>query len=164
MSGKALLIGAAVIVLALGVVGAAFATGMDFSNVGVLQTFIFPVHIEIPAIAAGVDIKPETLQKQSAGQAVTVFIELPQGYDVADIDVATIRLCFGEVPCEDGGVAPDGAPGAKHGVSGLKVTFDRTEVIALVADVPPPATVTFTVSGKGSSWIFAGSDTVELID
>ena len=37
MSGKALLIGIAVIVLALGVMGAAFATGMDFSNVGALS-------------------------------------------------------------------------------------------------------------------------------
>jgi len=37
MPGKALLIGAAVIVLALGVMGAAYATGMDFSNVGALS-------------------------------------------------------------------------------------------------------------------------------
>jgi len=38
MSGKAIMIGIAVIVLALGVVGAAFATGMDFSNVGALSS------------------------------------------------------------------------------------------------------------------------------
>ena len=38
MSVKVLLIGAAVITLALGVMGAAFATGMDFSNVGVLSS------------------------------------------------------------------------------------------------------------------------------
>lgn len=38
MSGKVLLIGIAVIVLALGVMGAAFATGMDFSNVGALSS------------------------------------------------------------------------------------------------------------------------------
>ena len=37
-SAKALLIGAAVIVLALGVMGAAYATGMDFSNVGALSS------------------------------------------------------------------------------------------------------------------------------
>ena len=38
MSGKVLLIGIAVIVLALGVIGAAFATGMDFSNIGALSS------------------------------------------------------------------------------------------------------------------------------
>jgi len=38
MSRKALLLGAAVIVLALGVMGAAFATGMDFFNVGALSS------------------------------------------------------------------------------------------------------------------------------
>jgi hypothetical protein len=38
MSRKALLIGLTVIVLALGVVGAAYATGMDFSNIGALSS------------------------------------------------------------------------------------------------------------------------------
>ena len=38
MSGKVLLIGIAVIVLALGLMGAAFATGMDFFNVGALSS------------------------------------------------------------------------------------------------------------------------------
>ena len=38
MSKKALLIGVAVTVVALGVIGAAFATGMDFSNVGALSS------------------------------------------------------------------------------------------------------------------------------
>ncbi len=38
MPAKALLIAAAVIVLALGAVGAAYATGMDFSNVGALSS------------------------------------------------------------------------------------------------------------------------------
>ena len=38
MSAKPLLIGAAIIALALGVVGAAYATGMNFSNVGALSS------------------------------------------------------------------------------------------------------------------------------
>jgi hypothetical protein len=38
MSKKALLIGVAVIVLALGGIGAAFATGMTFSNIGALSS------------------------------------------------------------------------------------------------------------------------------
>lgn len=38
MQKKALLIGVAAIVLALGAIGAAFATGMDFSNIGALSS------------------------------------------------------------------------------------------------------------------------------
>lgn len=38
MSARPLLIGIMVMVLALGVIGAALATGMDFSNVGVLSS------------------------------------------------------------------------------------------------------------------------------
>jgi hypothetical protein len=38
MSRKPLLIAVAVVVLALGAIGAAFATGMDFSNVGALSS------------------------------------------------------------------------------------------------------------------------------
>jgi len=156
------------LVLSAATVGAAASVEVDG---GVLQVFRFPVHIEIPAIAAEVDIKPESLQKKSEGQAVTVFIELPQGYDVADIDVGTIRLCLGTFPCDAGWVAPDGAPGAKpkvgdhdgDGVSDLKVTFDRASVVALLGNVEPPATITLTVSGKVDSHIFAGSDTVRLI-
>jgi len=38
MSGKAIMTGIAVIVLALGEIGTAFATGMDFSNIGALSS------------------------------------------------------------------------------------------------------------------------------
>jgi len=38
MSGKAIMVGILIIVLALGVMGAAYATGMDFSNVGALSS------------------------------------------------------------------------------------------------------------------------------
>ena len=38
MSGKAILIGIILIVLALGAIGAAYATGMDFSNIGALSS------------------------------------------------------------------------------------------------------------------------------
>ena len=138
---------------------------------GILQVFSYAVDIEIPPISAEVDIKPESLQKKSAGQPVIAFIELPPQYDVTDIDVGTVRLCLGTVPCDAGGVTPDGAPGAKpkvgdhdgDGIADLKISFGRCEVIALVSDIRTPATVTFTVSGKVGNYIFAGSDTVRLV-
>ena len=49
MSKKALMIGVAVIVLALGVVGAASATGMTFSNVGALSSHQYSVPPKVNA-------------------------------------------------------------------------------------------------------------------
>jgi hypothetical protein len=131
-----------------------------------LAAFNLPANIP-PPVAATIDIKPESLQKKSQGQSVTVYIELPPGYDVHNIDVDSIRLCY-----ETGWVARDGAPGAKPEVGDydnddipdLKVTFNRAEVISLVRGVTTPATVTFTVLGKVGEDGFRGSDTVKLVD
>jgi hypothetical protein len=140
-------------------------------NGGTLQVFTYPV--DIGPIPASVDIKPESLQKKSRGAPVIAFIELPSGSDAGNVQPGSVRLCLGPGPCGDG-VAPDGPPGAKpkvgdhdgDGIPDLKVTFDRAAVIALVADVTPPATVSFTVSGivDPPSVILAGSDTVKLVD
>jgi len=156
--------------------GAAFATGMDFSNVGALQGFTLPVSIEVLDVHATVDLKPQSLQKKSQGHPFTAFIELPEGYDVCDIVVDTVKLCrdrnengtFDEGEC----LLHDGPPGGKpqigdydgDGIPDLKVTFGRAEVIALVSDVATPATVTFTVSGTVVGCTFSGTDTVKLID
>jgi len=135
----------------------------------------FSVATSFEPIAATVDIKPESLQKKSRGAPVIAFIELPSGSDASNIQPDSVRLCLGlgPGPCADG-LAPDGPPGAKpkvgdhdgDGIPDLKVTFDRAAVIALVADVTPPATVSFTVSGivGPPDLIFAGSDTVKLVD
>lgn len=156
-----------VVILAT-VTGAAAALEVDG---GTLQTFVFPVSIEPPCLDATVDIKPDALQTKSQGQPVMAYIELPEGHDVADVDVTTVRLCCGIALCGDESVAPDGPPGAKpqlgdydgDGIPDLKLSFDRSEVIALVTDVSPPANVTFTVSGVVKSLTFAGSDTVKLL-
>jgi hypothetical protein len=138
---------------------------------GTIQDWSFPV--DLGSIPASVDIRPESLQKKSRGAPVIAFIELPAGSDASNIQSASVRLCLGPSPCDDG-AAPDGPPGAKpkvgdhdgDGIADLKVTFDRAAVIALVADVTPPATVSFTVSGivDPPGHIFAGSDTVKLVD
>jgi len=155
-----------VVILAT-VMGAAAALEVDG---GTLQTFVFPVSIERLYLDATVDIKPDALQKKSQGQPVMAYIELPEGHDVAEVDVSTVRLCCGTAPCGDDGVRPDGSPGAKpevgdydrDGIPDLKVTFDRAEVIELVADVMPPQTVTFTVSGTVASKVFVGSEVVRI--
>ena len=47
---------------------------------------------EAGPITATVDIDPDTLNLKSKGKWITAYIELPSGYDVADIDVATVML------------------------------------------------------------------------
>jgi hypothetical protein len=43
-------------------------------------------------ITAEVNFYPETLNKHSKGKYVLVTIELPEGYNVTDIDISTIKL------------------------------------------------------------------------
>lgn len=130
---------------------------------GVLQVFRLRAEIDLSSLRVTVDIKPETLEKRLQGEPVIAFIDLPDGYDEADIEVSTVRLCWGTDPCATG-VAPGSTPPARVVGGRLRVGFDRAAVLALVADVPPPATVTFTVSGRLSSGRpFQGSDTVMLV-
>ncbi|NPV07871.1 MAG: hypothetical protein HPY83_07915 [Anaerolineae bacterium] len=158
-------------------------------NGGCIQAFVIDVTVQLPtatstpactptatpeptAIAADLDLKPESLEKKSQGSPVTAFIELPPEHDVAQIDVTTLLLCLQE-PFAGGCVPPDGLPGGgkpkvgdadKDGIPDLKVTFDRAAVIGLVADIQPPADVVFTVSGLVDGRPFAGRDTVRLVD
>jgi hypothetical protein len=131
-----------------------------------LAAFSFPANLPAP-VPAIVDIKPETLQKTSKGQPVTVYIELPPGYDVHDISVDSVRFCY-----MTGSIAHDGAPGAKpeigdydhDGIPDLKITFGRGEVINLVSGVATPSAVTFTIMGMVGQDGFSGSDMVKLLD
>lgn len=131
-----------------------------------LGIFFLPVTPPSPIVAT-VDIKPESLQKRSHGASVLAFIELPSGFDVEDIAVATVRVCLGTDPCGTGGVPatnPKVGDTDADGIPDLKVQFDRASVIALVANIPAPAVVTFTVSGFVGGSAFTGSDTVRVVD
>jgi hypothetical protein len=133
-----------------------------------LTVFTYPVDIELPPIPATLDIDPDTLNPESEGNFVMAHVELPEPWDVADIDLSTVELAVqGEAPTvwaeshptEVGDYDNDGIPDRM-------VKFDRAAVIALVADVTAPSTVTFTVSGivDPPGRTFAGSDTVRLVD
>jgi hypothetical protein len=104
--------------------------------------------LEIPAVEAAVRIEPETLNLKSKG-IFTAFITLPEGYDVADIDISSV-LCEG-APAIRGIIAND-ALGAK---------FDRQNLVG----VDSGDEVSFTVTGNlinGMS--FSGTDTIRVID
>lgn len=107
-------------------------------------------------IPATVDIYPDPLILGRKGGSVTAYIELPEGYDLNNIDVSTIRLNL-EVPARlhptrIGDYDEDGIPD-------LMVKFDKKEVIPLLIEGENTLTVTGEVSGE----MFEGSDTITAI-
>jgi hypothetical protein len=155
------------LLLVIGLAGAPIASAAALTvEPATLALFILPPP-GAPSISASVVIQPQSLQKRSQGNPVSATVEFPLGVDPGDVDTSTLRLCLGTGPCGTSGVAPTrvrlgDADG--DGTPDLRATFSRAAVIALVQDIQPPATVTFTVSGVVGVVPFAGSDDVRLVD
>jgi hypothetical protein len=105
-----------------------------------------------------VDFDPDTLNLKSKGDWVTVYIELPDGYDVNNIDISTIMLndvVPAELhPTEIGDYDDDGIPD-------LMIKFNRASVIAIV---DPGDSVEIKITGAlldGTA--FEGTDTIRII-
>ena len=102
---------------------------------------------------ASVDIDPDTLNLKSRGRWITCYIELPEGYNIVNIDISTVTLSYGEgeVTAEWGNV--------QDGV--LMVKFDRSEVADMLS---PGNAVELTVRGQLTDLTpFEGSDTIRVI-
>lgn len=111
-------------------------------------------------VAITVDFDPDTLNLESKGKWVTVYIELPEGYDVNKIDVSSILLNDTVraivKPTEIGDYDDDGIPD-------LMVKFNRSSVIELISKDDDK--VTLTVSGKFTDGvIFTGEDTIKVVN
>jgi hypothetical protein len=114
-------------------------------------------------IPATIDIDPDTLNLKSQGRWITVYIELPPGYDVGEITISTVALEGEELmevvlsaepwPTGIGDHDDDGIPD-------LMVKFDRSAVQELVS----VGDVELTVIGKWGLVPFRGSDTIRVID
>jgi len=110
--------------------------------------------------ATTIDFDPDTLNMGSNGNVVTVYIELPEGYDVSQIDVSSIRL-NGTVPAlvkpiEIGGYDSDG-------ILDLMVKFDRASVIALFAEKAVPGNYVIEVTGTWADIRFEGTVSIRVI-
>ena len=100
-------------------------------------------------IEATIDIDPDTLNLRSKGKWISACIELPEGYEVEDIDVSTILL-NAVVPTES----------SKVGGKKLMVKFDRSEVIALL---PQLGEAELIITGTlFNATKFEGSDTIRV--
>jgi hypothetical protein len=110
--------------------------------------------------ATVIDFDPDTLNLKSRGEVVTVYIELPEGYDVGQIDVSSIIL-NGTVPAlakpaEIGDYDGDG-------MLDLMVKFDRASVIALFAGKTVPGSYVIEVIGIWAGIRFKGTVTIKVI-
>jgi len=127
-------------------------------------TVHYTMQMPVP-LSATVDIDPDTLNLRSRGKWITAYIELPSGYNVADINVSTIML-NNTIPAElmptaigdyDNDTVPD-----------LMVKFDRQAVIDLILAncrfINRFGTTTLTIAGYlNDGTPFQGSDTIKII-
>jgi hypothetical protein len=118
-------------------------------------------HLEIEwvlaLVAACVDIDPDVLNPRSAGRWVTSYIELPEGYDPADIDASTVLLNE-TVPAE-----PEPTSVGDYDEDGLPdrtVKFSRSQVIDIL---PNGDQVEVRVGGEVAGEPFAGADTIRVL-
>jgi parallel beta-helix repeat protein len=122
-----------------------------------------------PAIVAAIGIDPDTLNLKSKGKWITAYIELPEGYDVKDIDIQSIKL--------NDAVSAKSKPRAlgdydNNAIPDLMVKFDRTKVISYVLTNMDRThltdklsiTATLTITGKlNDGTLFQGNDTIRVI-
>jgi hypothetical protein len=64
-----------------------------------MEMATFSVHLPVTSITVTIDFNPNTLNQKSSGNWVIVFIELPNGHDVHDIVISSIKL-GGVIPAE----------------------------------------------------------------
>ena len=110
--------------------------------------------------ATTIDFDPDTLNLRSKEKWVTVYIELPEGYNVGQIDVSSIRLnsivSALTKPTEIGDYDGDGIPD-------LMVKFDGASVIALFAGKTVPGNYVIEITGTWAGTSFRGKDTIRII-
>src|SRR2546422_1904971 len=101
-------------------------------------------------VTAKIDFDPDALNPASHGRWVTVYIELPAGYDPRDIEPASVRLNDTLAPVLDpkyGFVSGTSGYITDHDGDGIEermVKFDRAAVIALL----PPGTYPIRIAGR----------------
>jgi hypothetical protein len=122
-----------------------------------------------PAIEALIDINPGSLNKNGQGQWVTVYITLPEGYDVGQIDASTIAITAltGE-SCQadyhqaaDLSFPPQIGDRDEDGIPDLTVRFDRQ---ALTANLCLDDVVVTVEGNLSTGQTFKGTDHIRVLD
>ena len=112
----------------------------------------------LPTIEAAIDIDPDTLNLNSKGKWITCYIELPEGYNVDDIDISTLLL-NDQVPAE---IHPTGIGDFDNDdIPDLMVKFDRSAVQEILEVGNEVEIIAFGELTDGTP--FEGSDTIRVI-
>jgi hypothetical protein len=90
-----------------------------------IRKYASPEPAAEPAIEATVDLKPQMLKLKSKSKFITCHIELPEEYDLDDIDVSTIML-NGQVPAESNPTEIQDYD--EDGIADLMVKFNKSAV------------------------------------
>jgi len=124
---------------------------------------IWKMEAPVEAINACVDTDPDTLNLGSKGNWITAYVELPEGYDVRNIDVSTILL-NGTVPVNPSAPTAVGDYDG-DGVPDLMVKFDKAAVSGLILSQGiTSGNVVLTITGRlYDGTIFEGSDTIRVM-
>jgi hypothetical protein len=108
-------------------------------------------------IQAHIEIDPKTLNTRDGGRWITCHIELPDGNDVEEIDVGSVRI-NGSVPAEQSLSEIGDYDGDSH--PDLMLKFDRSVVTSIL---PVGDDVLVTVTGKVGTEQFVGVDHIRVI-
>ena len=136
-----------------------YGEGMGTRGIGLATSYS-------PCIVAEVDIDPDTLNLRSQGKWITAYVELPEGYSVANIDAFSIML-NDTIPVDPSAPKTIGDYD-NDGVLDLMVKFDRAQVSQYILDhvsmTEQFMRVTLTVTGKlNDGMLFRGSDTITAV-
>jgi len=148
-------------------------TRMHFgaTTAGAPVGYIDEIEVKVfhPVISATIDIKPDTLNLRSKGEWITTYIELPEGYDISDINVSSIALNY-TVPAK---LRPTAIGDYDNdSVPDLMVKFDRNEAIQVILDnidleelyQQKIMTVTLIITGKlNDGTPFQGRDIIKIV-
>jgi hypothetical protein len=128
--------------------------GGDRTSNGLTDVFVVKYDVPVPATA---DIHPKTLNFKSRGRWITCYIELPEGFDIADIDIASVRLdgVVSAVPWPIGIGDED-----EDGVPDLMVKFNRSNIMSIYA---PDDNICLSVTGIVGDQEFEGTDCIRGI-
>lgn len=128
---------------------------IDLDGDGIIDEVKEP---DIITFESNIDIDPDTLNSNSSGKWITCYIELPDGYDVVDINVSTILL-NDAVPAESRPTTISDYD--VDGIPDLMVKFDRQ----VVQDILEPGDdVAIMVTGElTDETYFSGIDIIRVI-
>jgi signal peptidase len=153
----------AVLTLGLVGIGAGFWASGSYALFSDSETCSAEIQAAGPlAIPATVNIDPDTLNPGSQGNFVTAYIELPEEWDVAEIEIDSVQLCLDEECIKAEEHPTDVGDEDQDGIPDRMVKFSREAVVALLAG--RTGDITFGVRGDVSGSPFEGTDTIRVLD